>query len=138
MAIKKAPLQFVLLPLDLYKNDEEVMLATTNEDGRLLSNMIAGTGETYNPSEKVELAALNQNAMTLKLINRRVYFNREIALSAVQQNGMALMYAREFKKDKEVVLEAIKQNSLAFYLADSFLQKDKDILDAYKKSVKTH
>ncbi|MEE3342773.1 MAG: DUF4116 domain-containing protein [Bacilli bacterium] len=61
--------------------------------------------------------------------------DRNIILSAVRKEGLALKHADEsLKKDREIVLEAVKKNSYALEYADASLKKDKKIvLTALKK-----
>lgn len=51
--------------------------------------------------------------------------NREVALTAVAQDGEALEYvAFDLKRDVEIVLKAVQQNGDALRFADDSLQND--------------
>ncbi len=55
-------------------------------------------------------------------------------MSAVQQNGKALEYALNFRKDREIVLAAVQQDGLALQYVHKSLRKDQEIVLAIASS----
>ncbi len=53
-----------------------------------------------------------------------VQSNRDLVSIAVQHNGLALQYAKEFSTDKEIVLQAVQQNGDALEFASEELRSD--------------
>ena len=67
-----------------------------------------------NPSEKVQLAAVNQNGYAIKYINNP---SEKVQLAAINQNGYAIEYIKD--PSEKVQLAAINQNGYAIeYIKD--------------------
>jgi hypothetical protein len=65
----------------------------------------------------------------LQYTSKKLRTDRVVVLTAVQQNGLSLIYAsEELRADRVVVLTAIKQNSLALPYASEELKNDKKFL----------
>lgn len=78
---------------------------------------------------EVALAAVDANGLALQHIGYDLWHDKEIVLRAVKQNGMALLHAFvEMREDKDVVLAAVAQNGLALQYASSVLKDDKDVV----------
>ena len=72
---------------------------------------------------EVALAAVQQRGLALEYASPELRADREVVLAAVQQEGWALKYASpELRSDREVVLAAVQQNGRALYLASPELQ----------------
>jgi hypothetical protein len=54
--------------------------------------------------------------------------NKQKVLRAVKENGRALKYADDFKKDRDVVIAAVKQDGLALEYASDELRADEEIV----------
>lgn len=62
--------------------------------------------------------------------NKRMQRNRNIVLTTVSHDGLALRFASpELQNDKEVVIAAITNNIDALQFASHELQNDEDVLD---------
>ena len=63
------------------------------------------------------------------------YANREVVLSAVQQDGFILACAPRFQSDRMVVLEAVKQNGCAVECVNASLRNDREVvIEALKQN----
>ena len=71
----------------------------------------------------------------LNYASKQLQNDKEVVLTAVKKNGLALDYASNALKDTKVVLAAVKQNGFALSYASLKLKADKDlILAAFKKN----
>ena len=69
-------------------------------------------------SRQVALTAVQQNGLALEHAAASHRSDRELVLSAVQQNGLALKYAsKAMRMDHDIVLAATKQNGAALQFA---------------------
>ena len=67
----------------------------------------------------------NKSYDALKYADIHLLDDKEIALAAVKNNGLALRYiSMRLKHDKEIVSEAIKQNKHAITFVPKSLQKE--------------
>lgn len=84
------------------------------------------------------LDAVRRNGLELRRYSEFLG-DKDVALAAVEQNGMALPYVMselygdgtiDLTNDKDVVLTAVKQNGLALEYASEQLQNDRDVVKA--------
>jgi hypothetical protein len=81
--------------------------------------------------KEVALAAVAQNGLALRYASVELKYDKEVVLAAVAQEGHALQYASaELKYDKEVVLAAVMQHGLSLRNASAELKADKDVVIA--------
>ena len=78
----------------------------------------------------IVLSAVQENALLLEHATNELKKDRDIVLAAVQQNGisMRLDISEEFKGNKEVILAAVKQYERALNFASEDLRNNKDIV----------
>lgn len=63
-----------------------------------------------------------------------LFENKEFILYAVEKDGFALKYAKNFQNDKEVVLKAVKKDGCSLEYASEELKNDKEVvLEAVKQ-----
>jgi hypothetical protein len=63
--------------------------------------------------QEVVLAALEQDGRALQFASEGLKAYQYIILAAVRKNGLALKHAPAFQTDKEVVFQAVWKNCLA-------------------------
>lgn len=74
------------------------------------------------------LARVSKEGNTLQFASRILRTDREIALAAVSDNGLALRHVVELNTDREVVIAAVRQNGHALEFASRDLRCDKDVV----------
>ena len=77
--------------------------------------------------KEIIMTALQQNGMALHYVDRAVQ-DKEMVMAAVSQNGMALEYA--VIKDREVVMTAVRQNGRALQYAGEWSEDEEVVLTA--------
>jgi hypothetical protein len=87
---------------------------------------------------EIALHAIQQDGISIGFLpDGWVLNNRDLALEAVKQNGEVLAYLpQKFKEDKEICLEAVKKNGTSYFDISDKLLDDKEImLEAMKTEV---
>eukprot|EP00971_Amphidinium_carterae_P029826 586818-Amphidinium_carterae.3 len=87
--------------------------------------------EYWRSDREVVLTAVQQNGHDLQYATEALRADREIVLAAVQQVGFALRHATEaLKADRQVVLAAVQQNGYGYALqyATEALRADREIV----------
>ena len=75
-------------------------------------------------NKEVVLTAVNEDAMALEYASQRLKDDKEVVLTAFRKNGKAIQYASErLKNDKEIVLTAVKDYGPALQYASPGIQK---------------
>ncbi len=96
---------------------------------KCFGSSVFNINEDFKKDREIVLTVVQQNGMALQFANESLKKDREIVLAAIKKNGDALAYAdKSFKKDREIVLAAIKQHGWAFVYADESLKKDREIV----------
>ena len=99
---------------------------TSNEHSFRGLPKLKNLDKSLKKDKEIVLSAVQQNGYSLKYADESLKKDKEIVLSAVQQNGYSLKYADEsLKKDKEIVLSAVQQNGYSLKYADESLEKIK-------------
>jgi hypothetical protein len=91
-----------------------------------------GTSLAYVPvmDKEMIMTAVNQNGMALYYVEKR-FQDADMVMTAVIQNGMALEYVSdELKAMKKVVLAAVKQNGLSLMYAPAHFHSDAEVVSA--------
>jgi hypothetical protein len=78
----------------------------------------------FRDNQQVARLAIAKYGLNLK---HTLFVDRDVVLSAVKQNGMALQFAGTLIQDKQVVTIAVNQNGTALQFAGSYTQ-DKDVV----------
>ena len=74
------------------------------------------------------MTAVRQNGMALHYVDKTVQ-DKDMVMAAVRQHGMALEYsAPPFHSDKEVVTAAVRQNGMALRYASPELRADEEVV----------
>jgi hypothetical protein len=106
---------------DRLQNDEEVVLAAVNQNGRSLEYASARLKD----NEEVVLAAVNQNARSLEYASARLKDDETVVMTAVQNRGYALRFSSDrLKDDYDVVLAAVNQDGTALNYASDRLRRN--------------
>lgn len=85
--------------------------------------------------EDVVLAAIRQNPFSIICASLRLQLKENIMLEAVSINGLVLRDAFCNKSNRNLVLTAVKQNGLALEFANFIWRDDlKIVLEAFKKN----
>jgi hypothetical protein len=113
-AVTKDPNAFEWVPLHLQDEGEVAFAKPQNEDW--------------------VLEVLKRNGLAIQFAIEKHRQNKEIALAAVGQNGLALKHLPDFQKDEEIVLAAVRQNGLALKWAEDSLKTTSTILSAAIKN----
>lgn len=156
--IKKDGFFLSLFSSDI-KNDREIALAAINSSADGFSYV----SQDLKDDRELVLFALSKNLSSFDLISQRLkndkdivlyvvksngmklsflenlplHHDREIILTAINQDGRALKYAPPvFQDDKEIVLSAINNKIFSLKYASDRLQNDKELLRILKDKVK--
>ena len=133
---------------ELWKNDEEVVLKAVQytafalaHSGDLAKTDTVLKAACFGPQRDVRsvswarptqaqivVQVMQCYGLALEFCPPWAFHNKEIVLTAVKQNGLALEYAEDFVHDMEVVLSAVQQNGSAWEFAGDTLRNDKDIV----------
>ena len=81
------------------------------------------------------LAAVKQNGWASDFASYELRSDREIVLTAVKQNGLALKSSDELRSDREFMLAAVKENNLTLKFASIELLSDREFMLAAEKEV---
>ena len=93
------------------------------------------TAEAAQMTQAQAIQAMMKNGLDLQTLPQQLRRDREVVLTAVVQNGMALCYAKKWSTDREVVLSAVNQNGFALFFASDALKTDRKlVLKAVKLS----
>ena len=77
---------------------------------------------------EVALAAVREDGLALEYASPELQADKEVVLEAIRQDGWLLEYAsEELRGDREVVLEAVRQNVRALKYASEELKGDKEV-----------
>merc|ERR1719265_1688676 len=77
------------------------------------------------------MAAVQQDGMALMYAAEEMKRDKEVVMAAVQQRGCVLVYASdEMKRDKEVVMAAVQQGGCALRYASEEMTRDKEVVMA--------
>jgi len=91
-----------------------------------------GTSLVYVPvmDKEMIMTAVSQNGMALHYVDKRIQ-DADMVIAAVSQNGMALNFASDaIKATKEVVIAAVSQNGMALEHASPPMKGQKDVVMA--------
>jgi len=79
--------------------------------------------------KEVVLSAMQQNGLQLQYASAELRGDREVVLSAIQQHGRYLQYASaEVRGDREVVLSAVQQSGMQLEFASTELRGDRELV----------
>ena len=93
--------------------------------------------KTQKNNRQIVMTAVQQNGLSLQYASYGLKNDREIVMAAVRQNGLSLRHAfTALKNDREIVMAAVRQNGLSLRFASEALQHDKDVVLAASESVR--
>ncbi len=79
-------------------------------------------------NREVVMRAVEQNGLALMYASAVLQCNREVVMRAVEQNGTALRFASAvLRGDREVAMRAVEQNGLALEFASAVLRGDREV-----------
>ena len=85
--------------------------------------------EELKGDREIVMTAVSKNGMALQFATEELKGDREIVMAAVSQHGMALQFAsEELKGDREIVMTAVSQDGWALNFATKDLREDEEML----------
>ncbi|KAL9653717.1 hypothetical protein ABK040_014663 [Willaertia magna] len=126
-------LKIISLPLQKYKNINELALEIVTKDGKLLSYL---SNQCKN-DKNIVMTAIEQNAESVGYCSYRLRNDYDVILTAVKRNGNLLSHASNFLKNvKSIAIDAVTENSKAIINVSNRLKDDIDIAKlATKKDI---
>ena len=84
---------------------------------------------TLRNDRDVVLTAVQQNGRSLQYASETLRNDRDVVLAAQEQNGVVLYFASEtLRNDRDVVLAAVEQNAYALQFASETLRNDREVV----------
>jgi CxxC motif-containing protein len=94
----------------------------------LFPDIIFFAPDSIKQNDEIALEAVNQNGIALQYLSEKFKNNKHFVLTAVKQNGLALEFVSDsLKNNREVVISAVVQSANAFRFVPDKFKNDRKI-----------